>query len=75
VIIINKLLAQATTVVPDDGSAVVTQTDPGVNWLWLLPLLAIPLILMAMRPRNDRERTTTFSGTKGGRSEDDEEQM
>jgi len=57
-------------------------TDDGISWLWLLPLLALPLIYLWMRGKRERETDTYrdqgFAGTKGGRSkrrQEDEDDM
>ncbi|CAN5199342.1 hypothetical protein BH11PAT1_BH11PAT1_2060 [soil metagenome] len=54
------------------GNTTNTTSDSGFNPLWLLPLLAIPVLFIAMKSGSyDNERhydQQGFTGAKGGRS-------
>jgi hypothetical protein len=54
-----------------------TNEDRGFNWLWLLPLLAIPLFFMFKRDDDADDRSAYrdrgYAGMKGGRSRRDEQ--
>ena len=70
---------------PGAGNTSVTQTQSdtdGLNWMWLLlPLLAIPVVMLFYRDNADDDRTyyndRGLAGTKGGEArrvhDDDEE--
>jgi hypothetical protein len=51
----------------------------GTNWWWLLPLLAIPLLILMLPRRDDRSdyQDSGVAGTKGGQTRrpvDDEDE-
>jgi hypothetical protein len=56
-----------------------TDDNQGFNWMWLLPLLAIPVVLYMVRKKDNREERTTdrrvhgLAGSKGGRAREEEE--
>lgn len=59
----------------NNDSAVGGATDTGdqaLSWLWLLPLLAIPVLYFMVRGNEDRDgyrQTGPIAGVKGGRAE------
>ena len=56
-----------------------TSEDRGLNWLWLLPLLAVPLLFLVRRDEEEEDRgfrygdSGQFAGMKGGRARRDRE--
>lgn len=52
------------------GSEVTTDSQSGFDWRWLLPLLAIPVVLYLMRDTREQERSDyqsqQLAGMKGG---------
>jgi len=67
------------TTTDDTGTLNSTDTqNDGFNWWWLLPLIAIPLVLLARRGSSDkaeRQDSGQFAGAKGGRQERSDDTM
>jgi hypothetical protein len=58
----GMLLAQEPPVQEQQPAA-----NTGINWWWLLPLLAIPLLIFMLPKREDTEtQDQDMVGTKGG---------
>lgn len=66
----NQVPANGTT--GQTGGTTTNEDRGGFDWRWLLPLLAIPIILMFMNndKRDDRSeyRSRGYAGSKGGES-------
>jgi len=72
-------LSQPGTVINQtDQNGGVTRVENAFNPMWLLPLIAIPLLLYMLWPKNKHSNalsTQELAGSKGGRAEEDSDEL
>jgi len=67
-----------TVINQTDENAGVTRAENAFNPMWLLPLIAIPLLLYMLWPKNKYSNalsTPELAGSKGGRAEEDSDEL